>query len=300
MIQDYDGEKWSPTCYLAKNDILVLEDLREQGFTLRSQETMDINSLKSAAATLARFHACSVLAERRLGKPLNEAFPTFFSEKICNNTNKFGQVAKVGYETQILMAKKFNLDTTFIVPNIYDYVSEMVRPQKGELNVVCHSDLYKYNIMFNGNNAALILDYQLLRYASPVIDLSLLLHLNTTPEFRKTSSINIMKHYYSVFNDTLQRSKLQINIPPYENMIQMYHKCKIVGMATSVDYLASLYLSPKLRFKIWNEEKVLERFLIHSRIDILGPELETNIDYARKMKNILCEYLDEAKRVLKL
>lgn len=299
MLENYKGEEWCAKWYLAKKGVLVLEDLRERGFvSLKTEEAMSDSSLKSAVATLARFHACSVIAETKLGKPLNEAFPNFFSEKMYNDDNKFGRAVKLGYETQILLAEKLGLDAK-LVPEIRNYASQAVKPIKQEMNVIGHSDLYKYNIMFNADSAAIILDYQLLRYASPVIDISTLVYMNTTPEYRKKLGIlDILEHYYLVFRETLQENEVNISVPwSYEYMIDKYNEKKIVGMAMSVDYLASLYLDCKLRFQIWNDPEVFGKYFLCERMDILGPELETDYNYASKMKDILSEYLDEAKRL---
>lgn len=298
MLANYEGEKWSVKCYLAKSGILVLEDLRACGFTVRSEQTMDEKSSRSAVASLARFHACSIMAEFKLGKPWNEAFSKSFSEKICNDSNGFGKAVKLGYKTNVLMAKKLNLNASDVLAAVYDHVAQLVRPRVKGINVVCHSDLYKHNIMFDADNVAVILDYQLLRYASPAIDMSILFHLNTSPEFRRKSVKDVLKYYHMIFCDTLQHHKVKIDVPSYESTVNDYEKFKIVGMATSVDYLASLYLNPDVRYEIWNDSEKLEKFLLHNRIDVLGPQLESDSEYARKMKDILSEYLIEAKRVL--
>ena len=65
MTKNYKGDLWAPTCYLTKEKTIVLEDMKSKGFKNRPR-MFDEQTARSAAACLARFHACSLLAEERL------------------------------------------------------------------------------------------------------------------------------------------------------------------------------------------------------------------------------------------
>lgn len=82
LVQNYTGPRWSPACYLAKPVGLVFEDLRLQGFANRQDSVFDEVTLRSVLATLARFHATSIVTEAKLGRSLIEEFPGAFREKI--------------------------------------------------------------------------------------------------------------------------------------------------------------------------------------------------------------------------
>lgn len=66
LTKNYKGNKWAATCYLAKKDLLVLENLRSQGYRLFDALYNDLSAIKSVIEALARFHSCSILAEARL------------------------------------------------------------------------------------------------------------------------------------------------------------------------------------------------------------------------------------------
>lgn len=72
MGQGYKGEPWTPKCFLAKEDSLVLEDMKLLGYTNRPR-ILNEDNLMSAVACIARFHASSLLAEERL----NGNYPFF-------------------------------------------------------------------------------------------------------------------------------------------------------------------------------------------------------------------------------
>lgn len=63
-----DCEEFSPRFYLGNSQVIVLEDLRNQGYQMRKDKLLNLESLKAAARTMARLHAASILTEARLGK----------------------------------------------------------------------------------------------------------------------------------------------------------------------------------------------------------------------------------------
>ncbi|XP_058804968.1 uncharacterized protein LOC131672053, partial [Phymastichus coffea] len=232
MALNSESDRWSPKCYLAENNVLVFEDLRAQGFSMNSEKIMDERLLKSALVALARFHASTLVAESKLGKPLNEAFPEFLKEKIFDKSTIFGRSTLLGFKTLVSIADKFNLDASFVLPHMYDYIHKNIRSQEGELNVLCHSDLWNNNILFNENVVpeCIIVDYQMLRYTTPVVDLSALLYFNTTSEFRKKFEFEMIRYYYSIFQETLGRRNIKIKVPSYEIILNTYTKYRLIGM----------------------------------------------------------------------
>lgn len=299
MVESHNTKRWSPHCYFASCDALIFEDLRFQGYTLRSDNLLDESSLKSSLSTLARFHAMSIITEARLGRTLREAYPEIFDEKVYTNLSRWGKATVVGFDTIALMAERFGLDSS-LMPKMYDRIFQDVKPEKGSCNVICHGDLWKNNLMFDDSNPpqCILVDFQILRYASPVLDLGMLLFLNTTPEYRKDSEYNMFKHYYSAFSDTLLGSNFKIDIPPYETILKDYQNKRLVGMAYGALYLPVIYLRPEDLGKIMNDPAALEKWLFQNRIDLIRTTIEINPAYENQMKSIIDEMFEEGKRIL--
>ncbi|XP_008209378.1 uncharacterized protein LOC100679888 [Nasonia vitripennis] len=298
MMKDYQGERWSPRCFLANKNVLVFEDLRVQGFTHRTKNILDEQSLKSALSSLARFHASSQLAEKRLGKSLKEVFPSAFGEKVYNNGNKFGQSTSCGYETITLMAEKLGLNSG-LVSRIHEKASKLVKPAVGKLNVLCHSDLWMNNVLFNDSVPAkcILVDFQLLRYASPVIDFCMLVYLHTTPDYRKKNNLELLQYYHSVLRDVLLRSEIKPKIPSFENLLSDFNEYKLAGMAYASLYLPGIYLNPEDFGTLLNDPTALQKFMFTTRMDLIGPAMDKDPVYREKLRGIIEELLEEAERV---
>ena len=301
MTENFIGERWSPKCYHVTSDIMIFEDLRAQNYVMHPHPELPLTEqqLKCTISTLARFHASSIIAESRLGTTFKDLHPDAFEEKMYTNMNRFGKVTVVGYEIINMMAEDFGMDPS-LVPKIYNRVYKLVRAYKGTCNVICHGDLWKNNIMFNDGAPlkCILVDYQLLRYITPVADLVMLLYVNTTPEFRKESENDMFKHYYSAFRDTLLQNGIKSNIPSYENLLKDYQVFRLLGMTYSALYLPGMYMRAEDFAEILNNPVALERYFFHSRTDVIRSNMD-DPNYVKKMKSIMDELFQEAAEAFK-
>lgn len=64
LMNNFKGDSWAPVCYLAKENVLVFEDLNTKGFA-NGPKLLDEQSVKASLASIARMHAASLLAEER-------------------------------------------------------------------------------------------------------------------------------------------------------------------------------------------------------------------------------------------
>jgi thiamine kinase-like enzyme len=298
LMLDSKCEKWSPQCYLARPDVLVFEDLRSQNFYLCEEYILNEQHVKSALTALARFHGSSIVVEKRLGKPLQEVFAEAFVEKLFLDSTKMGQVTRVGIETIALIAKRFDMDMD-LVAKVSDRACEMAKNNTTGFGVICHGDLWKNNLLFDDCQPpnCILIDYQILRYHSPVTDVHMLLYLNMIPETRQQMEMSLLEHYYSVLQDVLARSDCKLLTPTYESIVKDYQEYRLVGILYACIYQPALYMKSNL-VKILNDSVLLKNWLLETRMDQIELTMNNDPVYERNIKKFIKEFVEEGKRVL--
>lgn len=73
--------------FLSKKNLLLFEDLSTKGYSLRNK-LFNKELIVSSLTSIAKLHACSLLAEARLGKSLKELYPQAFIENAFSETGK--------------------------------------------------------------------------------------------------------------------------------------------------------------------------------------------------------------------
>ncbi|KAJ8688567.1 hypothetical protein QAD02_024362 [Eretmocerus hayati] len=168
-------------------------------------------------------------------------------------------------------------------------------------NLLCHSDLWKNNLMFDQSQPVpkcLLVDFQLLRYASPSFDLAKLLYVNTTPEFREKSENQMLKYYHDIFREEILKYDSAALVPTFQTLLEDWQNRRIVGMVDAAIYLPGNYLKKQELEKFMNDPRLLERWLFETRFDLLGKAMDEDPIYKDKIRAVVSELIDGEKRLL--
>lgn len=81
---------WHPKCYLARQDLLVLEDLSVKGYDHVSiYHSYDVAHIKCALRSIAAMHACSLRYESSGSGNIIEQFGTHLTESFFQKKNQW-------------------------------------------------------------------------------------------------------------------------------------------------------------------------------------------------------------------
>lgn len=223
IISEEDGFNEYPKCYstvdTAPYECLVLEDLGASDFVMidKLHGSITADNVNLVMSSLGKFHALSfALRDQQpeklqdLAKELPELFIRFKDDNMSKYFDMLGP--KI-----IEQAKSMN-DDRITAPieemfsgKVLDLMAEYVDGTRSEpYSVICHGDCWNNNTMFrldeDGKAIELrLLDFQIVRYASPVLDLVFYIFCNTVKELRDQHYESFLKVYHESLSKHLKR-----------------------------------------------------------------------------------------------
>ncbi|XP_046684344.1 uncharacterized protein LOC124370088 [Homalodisca vitripennis] len=198
-----------------KVTIVILEDLQEQGFKMAKKAKMlDFDHCLLYFKSAAILHAVSFVVHQNnpslleyIGKEKLFAYDLEISVMI-KNCIRNGQkcLSECAEKTDIF--KKYSQLIKETIPFLWDMLVEALKPS-AVLNTINQGDPWTTNMMFKydeGGNVCDIrlLDFQLVRYGSPVSDLVYFIWTSATHEVRSHRLDELYHVYVEIFNKTLR------------------------------------------------------------------------------------------------
>ncbi|XP_041969642.1 uncharacterized protein LOC121726368 [Aricia agestis] len=204
-----------PICYGASNEtpheIILLEDLRKEKYVMLDKfKPLPNDTIKLILRTVAQYHSlCFVLKEK-----CPEEY-TGFCNKLMNMNAvetllQYTQTFKtIGQQISQMFEDK--LTANIIVKTINEQIDKKFRMEKSEKGskylIIVHGDCWTNNFLFklegDKPTKCIMIDYQLVKEAPPVIDIFYVIFNCTDYETRA-------KHYYEWID--YYHSQLEINL----------------------------------------------------------------------------------------
>lgn len=190
------------------HDVICLEDasLEDFGSAVR-QEGIDLEHCKLCFRILAQYHALSFAMRdqepEKFEQISNEIFETYYAERLWSWYERFWKrlcgIAIDAVEKEYpdsIYEKKIK---EFCVPETYKKMIDAVEDTKAT-GVISHGDCWTNNFLFKYVEGkavdAKIIDFQLTRCASPVLDISFVIYACTTKELRDEHYEELLKEYH--------------------------------------------------------------------------------------------------------
>ncbi|KAJ8667653.1 hypothetical protein QAD02_009316 [Eretmocerus hayati] len=301
MNQNFKSEPWIPQCFLVKNGILVMEDLKVQGFESIKGSNFGIDYWKSAMEALARFHVSSILLEERIQKPLSDLHPGLFEEIVFVDDNGLSwRWLLAGIEIAEIIAQNLNLDPTFIA-KAYNLTLERIRPSKKDLNVFCHSDLWYNNMMFKKNNEQVecrLVDFQMTAYTSYAIDLLQFMYMNIDGDLKNKYEKELMKVYHSKLVQELEKHEYQGQIVSFEKILKDADEKRICGLVAAVQLFPIALLSKEFSRQYMADSEKFEYYSFTTRAEFIKTVMEADDGYRKKLEDAVSDLVEYMKTIV--
>ncbi|XP_014214807.1 uncharacterized protein LOC106643981 [Copidosoma floridanum] len=223
-----------PRCYASlldgDNDYIVLQDVSVDGFgPLVRQASLTYEQCKSAAETLARFHAISFGFKRERKEEFEEMvsklMETFYREDLYEKWYKRFFESTLVRIARDSLAKEYPGSRGEKVFNSYQPIdffkksTELCCSRAHEpTSVIGQGDAWAPNFLAReahpGKFELLLLDFQLARCCSPVLDIVFFIYSCTDKTMRDQHYEDLLKNYY----DELIMSMKLLDIPDAESV----------------------------------------------------------------------------------
>uniref|UniRef100_A0A336MJB6 CSON013154 protein n=1 Tax=Culicoides sonorensis TaxID=179676 RepID=A0A336MJB6_CULSO len=213
-----------------KNKTIIFNDLTTEGYRIADRIAgLDQNHIELVINKIAKFHACSMV----LMEQSNDFYPkltdsiikddeighTFFKKMFKSCIEEIREW--VQYEKYLIKLEK-------IYELLLKQGEETYMTSKFTSNVILHGDLWTSNIMFTYDNSntvpenAILIDYQIVCYGPPVLDIIQFFMTSTKLKYNKF--LDVLKLYHSELLKSLKKMKYQSIRPTLFNLYCQYNE----------------------------------------------------------------------------
>lgn len=278
---------WCTRAVIHNEKIIVMPDLSILGYRTHPKQTyFDQTHAQLVVSSLARFHAAfaNYFTKRNQTHPIFTEEHKFFNEEPFGDAPWLKSSAKVTYN----ILKEFSIKAKQYPANLEENLGELyikaynsLHASEDTLNVIIHKDLWANNILFQYEEGlpinAVLVDFQLSRYAPPTFDLMSLLYMTTSSEFRDCYENEILEQYFEVFADNLDdktKKRLQELNYDFEGFLKSCQNARFFGLAQAVTTIPCVCLDPDAVRKTFDDP---DTYIDH----MLGDRSEPLVEYAR-------------------
>jgi len=207
----------SGAAFVGGRDVIVLEDVVPRGFTPSAERlVLDYDHCAVALRQLARYHAVfygmKKLETSRFHAMVKNIRAQNFAQSSPEDINYFFKTTSYRGVKYLESRQEMDQATLDRLKNRLEHagqhVVDLLEP-KEPLAVLCHGDFCRNNILFRYDSGkpcdAVLCDFQNMMYASPAIDLSFFMYLNTSSELRNQHWDDLFGEYHVTLTRTLAR-----------------------------------------------------------------------------------------------
>ncbi|XP_058815883.1 uncharacterized protein LOC131679227 [Topomyia yanbarensis] len=307
--------KWRPSCWLIRDDLLVMEDLTTKGY-LAMAYRKDFNKLHMLKIfeSMAQMHACSLDLEfnQMNREKLGSKFEPMLYETTFMKDSQWFTVGLMGIMKVALEGSKYALNATYkerisseMIAKM-DEIYQLMEPSDRFQSVVVHRDLWFNNMMFQFEQhpskgtidydkptSCTLIDFQIARYLPPAVDFWCAIYLLTRRAHRDQYYETYKEYYYQTLGAKLRKLDLDIqHILPWEQFVESLAHYRLVGLLWSGILLGFVNLPEEFLCNLHtNDTKAYYEFCLVNRDEII-------MDFFRKDRYYRERLLDTVEEAL--
>lgn len=284
-FQTYDIDiSFSPRCYLCKPYFIVLENLREKGYQgIPKTNWLDLEHCKVSLSSLAKFHAAGIIYEELKSKEqgrnyrLEDDYSNLLKDMMFagdeNPASRFLKYSIEGIFELINLIPENGISKTVFSENLEAVLSHILLTDEQSdqtRKTILHGDLWSNNFMYDYQDkspiSSKLIDYQIVKYGPPSLDVLQFIFTNTRSRFRQEFSEDLIEYYYTTLSGILTSKGLDISvILPKEEFQNVCEGVKIAAKLQAVTDRCITFLSDGTFTDIFTSDEKLSDFIFEKR-----------------------------------
>ncbi|XP_017846071.2 uncharacterized protein LOC108602456 [Drosophila busckii] len=305
QVQKYANRKLYPVCYYSRSDLMVLEDLTAHYRHLQPTESYSLAHYKLVLEHLAALHAASLAWEEAEQFRIGERYKEVLKELHLSQQNEWFTTGIKGIVFLAARHAKYQTAAAqaFIKDKLYALLAkteQLVAPVASMRNVLCHRDTWDRNIFFGFAdtaaslpNSCCIVDFQLTKYCSPLLDVLFLLYIVPTASERALIYEQCLEHYFNALQAEFKRLGLAADLFSRAQFEQQCQQMRLAALTiwalTEPQTKMSSVIANKLRAE---EPEKFDYFLNTERNELLLRVMKLQPGYEQKIMAPVEELLD--------
>lgn len=273
-----ENDRWCPTFFMSKEDVLVLEDLSKKGYkNLPFRYKFTKAHLEESLKALAKFHSCSIVYEEKIHRQkLGKVFEEILIDKGFVAENPWLQTGFKVVEAVAKTKTKFKNSPECLEnfqQKLHELLHRMYEPKVCVLKVLSHSDVWKNNLMFKFDQSktgfetpthCLLLDFQIVKYLPLPIDALMAVILNTRRDDHNERLQCYLKFYYDSLADEVMKSGIDLESKiTFKDFREACNYFKLVAVIYNAISIMITHIPTEFFVQIPHEE--YEEFSIRDR-----------------------------------
>ncbi|XP_015174530.1 PREDICTED: uncharacterized protein LOC107065391 [Polistes dominula] len=234
---------------------LILEDVSHRGYTLHPQKIdLPMDDIIAVMKEIGRFHAKGyVMKEQqpdKFFKIINDIQECRYDENDKETFHHFNYLINFVSHRPVAYLREHNYDRNVcdklekFFKNAYDNITlKTIKPVE-PLAVFCHGDFTINNMLFNKTEReapVLLIDFALIRYGSPTIDLSTFLCLSCINQVKCNNISMVLRAYHDELTRYLKENGLtNLDKYSYEAFYNDYVENVLFGFIIATFFLHML------------------------------------------------------------
>jgi len=235
------------------DSVIALENVNKRGYYSCSHKcNVPLEYTLAAMRELGRFHGKGYVMKELQRDKFFDIVSRLQEVRYYKTTENFYEsLSNVNSTLAVEYLRTNGHDTIFcdkmeaFLSNAFDKVMMKTVEPLEPLSTLCHGDFTIDNILFktkdDGQYRAMLIDFGLFRYSTPVVDLSTYLCLCCSNEIRKDKFSEIMRVYHDALKEYLLEAGVwDIKKYSYEALLDDYEKGGLFGYVIASFYLPVL------------------------------------------------------------